>query len=46
MGPKKKPAPPPMYKTTIEYLGEDFEVEIKVPYWAMHKHTGGEPSAW
>ena len=34
-----------MYKTTIEYLGEDFEVEIKVPYWAMHKHTGGEPSA-
>ena len=33
-----------MVTVEVEYLGEDFEVEIVVPRWAMHKHTGGEPS--
>ena len=28
----------------VEYLGEDWEVDILVPRWAMHKLTGGEPS--
>ena len=42
--------PPPKIKVTHEYtpfLGgntETFEVDVLVPYWAMHKFTGGEPS--
>lgn len=34
----------PMIKVEVEYLGEDFEVEILCPKWAMHKLNGGEPS--
>lgn len=34
----------PMIKVEVEYLGEDFEVEIICPKWAMHKLNGGEPS--
>lgn len=45
MPPRRKPAaPPPKLKVTVEYLEEDWEVEIIVPSWAMHKLKGGEPN--
>ena len=34
----------PMLEVEVEYLGEDYTVEILVPRWAMHKLKGGEPS--
>ena len=34
----------PMVSVEVEYLGEDFEVDIVCPKWAMHKLNGGEPS--
>ena len=33
-----------MLTVEVEHLGEDVEVEILVPRWAMHKLKGGEPS--
>lgn len=36
--------PKPMIKVTAEYMGEDVEVDIICPGWAMHKLKGGEPS--
>ena len=45
MPPKKKsPSPVPKIKVKVEYLHEDWEVEIICPKWAMHKLNGGEPS--
>ena len=45
MPPRRKPAaPPPKLKVTVEYLEEDWDVEIIVPSWAMHKLKGGEPN--
>ena len=43
MPPRKKPAEKPMLKVEVEYMGEDWEVEIIVPRWAMHKLKGGDP---
>ena len=37
------PAPKPTIKHTVELHGEDFEVDIIVPFWAMHLVKGGEP---
>ena len=34
----------PQLTVEVEYLGEDWEVDILVPGWAMHKLKGGEPS--
>lgn len=34
----------PMVSVEVEYLGEEFEVDIVCPKWAMHKLNGGEPS--
>ena len=31
-------------KVKVEYLDEEWEVDIIVPTWAKHKLTGGEPS--
>ena len=42
--PRPKPAPKPTIKVKVEYAHEDWEVDIIVPTWAMHKLTGGEPS--
>lgn len=43
--PKQRPppAPKPTIKHTVELHGEDFEVDVIVPYWAMHLVKGGEP---
>ena len=45
MPPKKKSSGPPKIKVKVEYLHEDWEVEIICPGWARHKLDGGEPSA-
>jgi len=34
----------PKITQTVEYLDEDWTVEIAVPGWAKHKAVGGEPS--
>ena len=37
------PAPKPTVKVTVELHDEEFEVDVIVPYWAMHLVKGGEP---
>jgi len=41
--PRPKPAPKPTVKVEVEYAGEDWEVDVIIPYWATPKVKGQDP---
>jgi len=44
MPPKaRRPPPKPTVKVEVEYAGEDWEVDVIIPYWAVPKVKGQDP---